>query len=39
MMENYNVIDLLNDFVEIDPVISEIMQEIEKTGVLQGTKI
>ena len=36
MLENLTA--LLNDYVDVDPVINEILNEIEKTGILKGSK-
>lgn len=39
MIDNYNVIELLKVYETTDNEIIDIINEIEKTGILKGTKI
>lgn len=39
MIDNYNVIGLLKEYETTDNEIIDIIYEIEKTGILKGTKI
>lgn len=39
MIDNYNLVNLLNDYTDDNPDLIDIIHEIENKGVLQGTKI
>lgn len=39
MIDNYNVIALLKEFETTDETLTDIIYEIEKAGVIKGTKI
>lgn len=39
MIDNYNVIGLLKEYENNDATLTDIIYEIEKTGILKGTKI
>lgn len=39
MVENYNVIELLNDYVQVDDILNDIINEISQKDVLNGVKL
>lgn len=39
MIDNYDVVELLNEYKEENPILLDIIFTIENRGVLQGTKI
>jgi hypothetical protein len=39
MFDNYDVVELLNEYKEENPILLDIIFTIENKGILQGTKI
>lgn len=39
MIDNYDLIELLNEYKEENPILLDIICTIENKGILQGTKI
>ena len=39
MVDNYNIIELLNDFEDIDNIVTDIINDIQKNVSLNGIKL
>ena len=39
MIDNYNLTDLLENYVNIDGVVTDIIQELKQNNVLIGVKV
>ena len=39
MVDNYNVIELLNDYVQVDDSINDIINEISQKDIINGVKL
>ena len=39
MVDNYNVIELLNDYAGIDDILTDIIQDIEKNDIIKAVKL
>lgn len=39
MIDNYNIIELLNDFSDVDNIVNDIINDISKNEVIAGIKL
>lgn len=39
MVENYNLIELLNDYVPVDDILTDIINEISQKDIINGVRI
>ena len=39
MVDNYNIIELLNDFSDVDNIVNDIINDISKNEVIAGIKL
>lgn len=39
MVENYNVIELLNDYVQVDDTLNDIIFELSQKDIINGVKL